>query len=294
MPYRGVAMQNFISAILGGLIVGALFLCFSPATPDGVVSVDDARATNERVVEARTDPAVSAPLADLRNRILELEERANSSSRTVPVRTPIDYAATAALAARVQALEAQLRDLKQRISLACVVPEHTDSPEAALEAIHSAVGRATHENGKNYLSAVVAIQHRLQFLERWPQHEQAQSQLSNLVHDYRATSQLNKAKAAIERFGPETGLSSFELDRLRLSAAQGRSEQIKFLRRLARGATDRLDKEWALWELAKSLEYAGQSSEAIATADALLRLSPTTHVHSNVVRSFRQRVATDR
>lgn len=257
-------MRSFVSAVLGGLVVGGLFLLWRdpiaaspPSAPRG----------------AQTEPLDAAPvlrrLEELDDRLRDVESRDDPVASPARVRTPVAASAPADLRRRVRALEAELADLAGRVSLTTFEPHGTGAPEDEQMAIEASISST--RNDRWYLGAMARIPLRARFLEKWPRHEQASNQLWGLVEDYGITHQLQKATVAIDRFGPDTGLPPWELDKMRLNAAFRDLDRIEIARRVAGSPLEARDRAWASLVLAKSLARTGQRAESLVAIESMVR-----------------------
>src|SRR5262249_43083984 len=133
------------------------------------------------------------------------------------------------------------------------------------DAISSAIG------SKDFAKHLLRIPLLMGFLERYPRDERARDYLSDLVQDCLATHQEHKAMAAIDRFGPLTGLPDHELDVQRMQAARTDAERIPICRRILASPAAADTRVWVSMELARDLQRVGQRDEALVTIDAWMR-----------------------
>ncbi len=262
-------MRNFLSALLGGLVVVAFTLLSAPnpLDPNPLLVIDQVSAAERK------------PDRDAWRRIRELEDRmrALESARTATKALDSDRTALAppnavGWEARLQKLEMEISDLQEQVRLSTFAPSGVDNPEEARRMVDFALASLQSKKGRSdYLAAMARIPVNTQFLESWPRDKRAANQLSELTSDYLTTRQHHKARDAISRYGPKMGLPELRLAILRLYAAYDGADRIDLARRVVNSANKPSDRAWAMSELARGLEQSGQDSEALATTEKLNR-----------------------
>ncbi len=246
-------MGNFISGVLGGLIVGVLLLVVRPSgpAPASILAGSKPEAMEQRVDE-------------LSEQVQMLRVDSDPDTDAQPVREIVE---DSELRRRVEALEAAIVELRRHDNSGADRQELSDDPDKARQLIDQPLVDADQRYDP---SALARIPLRLEFLERWPRHAQAEDQLTDLVSDYKNTYQTKRALAAIDRFGPQTTAQAWELDWLRLSVTRSHADRLEIAMRLIQNSGGAGHRTYAIRCAAASLAELGRRDEAIELLEGLI------------------------
>lgn len=260
-------MRHLGAGLVGG-IVGCLgTVLVLGARGDSVPPIDNA-ATNVPAPVSGMSPTAAD---ELTRRVAQLEREVQFADRT-PVRTPAPLPVDpphprADLDDRLRALEAEVAELREAAAWMAIEPSTQLSREESARRMHDLVARLRSKSGSAKITAaLVRIPLFLQFLESWPDHEDARSTLALLLADLHRTQQPRRAEAAVERFGPQLRISATALTDLRLLAYSRPADRVALLDRRVALTTDPVARCRFTLKLAQDLRRAGDVERALTVA----------------------------